>query len=92
MMIIDKLLLDGKISESEYLKRKTDHFREYRKQVFKAFDIYKSNVQYGLEFETEEERLEMITWYNNMKNFTNQINIINQYPTLPDKLKYYIGG
>lgn len=92
MMIIDKLLLDGKISESEYLKRKTDHFREYRKQTFKAFDIYKSNVQYGLEFETEEERLEMITWYNNMKNFTNQINIINQYPTLPDKIKYYIGG
>lgn len=91
-MLIDNLLLEGKISESEYLKRKTDLFREYRRQTFKAFDIYKSNVQYGLEIETEEERNEMIAWYHSMKNFTNQINTINNYPPLPDKLKYYIGG
>lgn len=39
------------------------YLRARRKQNLRAFDIYKSNVEYGIEYETAEEHDEIIAWY-----------------------------
>lgn len=40
--------------------------RQLREPLLKAFDIYKSNINYGVETETEEERNEIISWYKDL--------------------------
>lgn len=40
--------------------------RQLREPLLKAFDIYKSNVNYGVEVETEVERTEIMTWYKDL--------------------------
>ena len=37
--------------------------RNKRKLLFKAFDIYKENVAYGLDVETEQEHEDIKNWY-----------------------------
>lgn len=37
--------------------------RARRKKVFKAFDIYKENVNYGLITETAEQHDRIVEWY-----------------------------
>lgn len=37
--------------------------RNKRKLLFKAFDIYKENVAYGLDVETEQEHEDIKKWY-----------------------------
>lgn len=41
--------------------------REVRRQYLLAFDIYKGNVQYGIEEETAEERQAAVEWYNALR-------------------------
>ena len=38
--------------------------RARRARAFKAFDIYKSNVEYGIISETTETKAKIIKWYN----------------------------
>ena len=40
--------------------------RYLRKPLLKAFDVYKTNVFYGVETETEEERVKIISWYKDL--------------------------
>lgn len=37
--------------------------REYRAALFAAFDIYKTNIQYGIEVESAEQHTEVMAWY-----------------------------
>ena len=37
--------------------------RRLREPLLKAFDIYKSNVYYGVINETEEEHQQILNWY-----------------------------
>lgn len=41
-----------------------DILRNKRNKLFKAFDIYKQNVNYGLIEETQEQHENITTWYN----------------------------
>ena len=41
-----------------------DYLRSKRARAFKAFDIYKSNVEYGIISETVETKAKIIKWYN----------------------------
>lgn len=41
----------------------TEMLREARKKCFKAFDIYKTNVSYGIITETKAKHTEIIDWY-----------------------------
>ena len=43
-----------------------DGIRQLRKPLLKAFDVYKTNVVYGIEKETDVERAEIIAWYNKL--------------------------
>jgi hypothetical protein len=40
--------------------------RQLRKPLLEAFDIYKSNVVYGVDTETEFEKAEIMTWYQDL--------------------------
>lgn len=54
--------------------------RQLRKPLLEAFDIYKTNVAYGIEVETDEEKGHILTWYNNLldKNVEALRNIPNK--------------
>lgn len=61
-----------------------EKLREKRIPLLKAFDIYKSNVVYGITKESEEQKNAMITWYELLldldeKAFKNVPNVINYY-------------
>ena len=43
-------------------------FRQRRKKLFEAFDILKGNVNFGVETLTEAERVEIVSWYNAVKD------------------------
>ena len=43
--------------------KEIDYLRALRKPLLQAFDIYKSNVYYGVVTETEEEHAEVLAWY-----------------------------
>ncbi len=58
-------------SSPEYLRRK-------RVKVFEAFDIYKSNVYYGIISETDEQHQKIISWYKNCLDLS--IDAINNPP------------
>ena len=40
--------------------------RSLREPLLKAFDIYKSNVYYGIITETAEEHTAILSWYKNL--------------------------
>lgn len=52
--------------------------RKQRAKLFKAFDIYKENVNYGLINETQETHDKLVSWYNACLEL--DYNAINEYP------------
>lgn len=54
--------------------------RQLRKPLLEAFDIYKTNIAYGIEVETDEEKERILAWYNNLldKNVEALRNIPNK--------------
>ena len=50
------------------IRERAEHSQEFlrnkRNRLFKAFDIYKQNVAYGLVQETSARHSEIATWYN----------------------------
>ena len=52
--------------------------RMERERLFKAFDIYKANVRYGVVGESEEEHTRITEWYR--KALDLDTNAIRDYP------------
>lgn len=52
--------------------------RMERERLFKAFDIYKANVRYGVVGESEEEHTRITEWYRKALNL--DANAIRDYP------------
>ena len=48
----------------ERAKSSAEYLRNQRKKVFRAFDIYKENVNYGIETETQEKHEQILAWYH----------------------------
>ena len=48
-------------SEEQLLEQRIEELRQLRTPLLQAFDIYKSNVNYGIE--TDNSREEIIMWY-----------------------------
>lgn len=61
--------------------------REIRDKLLKAFDVYKSNVEYGIETETENEHKAIIEWYNTMLKLPLDE---DTYKKSPEKIKRYL--
>lgn len=75
---------------------KQEKFRSFRQKQFSAFDIYKSNIDYGIIEETEEEREEIISWYMLMLEFPEYITEENyetiEFPETPAAIRSYLDG
>ena len=54
--------------------------RMERERLFKAFDIYKANVRYGVVGESEEEHTLITEWYR--KALDLDANAIRDYPVV----------
>ena len=62
-----------------------NELRSMRTPLLKAFDVYKSNVAYGVEFENEEQREEIINWYNSLLQLDE-----SAFENVPERVRYYL--
>ena len=69
----------------ERAKNSAQVLRQERAIVFKAFDIYKQNVAYGVEQETQEKHNEIIAWYNACLNLDK-----NAIENVPSEVAKYL--
>lgn len=67
----------------ENAKHNLDVLRNQRARLFKAFDIYKENVNYGLIQETQETHDKLANWYRNCLDL--DFNAIINCPTELEK-------
>lgn len=87
--LIDGVIVQPTISNEEVIETNKRKFRNYRKTVFNAFDIWEKNVLRG----REQDNQEVVNWYNQMLVFTNNITKDTKpadYPTIPEIIKKYI--
>ena len=71
---------------SELLNRAKNNvvvLRQKRGKLFKAFDIYKSNIEYGLITETDEAHQRIASWY--LLALDLDYNAITNYPPELDR-------
>lgn len=69
-------VLDRALHSQEVLRQK-------RKALFKAFDILKENVNFGIDTLTQERKQEILEWYQ--KALDLDFNAINEYPSELEK-------
>ncbi len=84
-----KILEKKKINEKN-LKDFTNEFlpmakRTVRFDLLRAFDIYKSNVSYGIIIENDTEKQEVIEWYKNLLDLNDCA-----FEHIPIKIKKYL--
>ena len=66
------------------IERKNE-LRAKRVPLLKAFDVYKSNVAYGVEFENEEQRKEIVAWYTALLHLEE-----SAFEVIPERIRYYL--
>lgn len=66
--------------------------RTLRRRYLNAFDIYKSNVEYGIVSETDEQHQLVLDWYNQLLNITDLVTAesIPEFPEVPNCVKQYL--
>lgn len=67
----------------EHAQHNLDVLRTKRARLFKAFDIYKENVNYGLIQETQETHDKLANWYRKCLDL--DFNAISNCPTELEK-------
>lgn len=63
------------MTEDVTVQQMKDCLRAIRKAEFKIFDIYSKNVAYGIDTETEEERQEILSWYQYWLDVTENVDV-----------------
>ncbi len=76
---------DGKAIMTYVKKENKNKLRGQREAVLTAFDKYKTNVLYGIEAESEEQKKDVIEYYNKLLALDEDA--INNVPAY---LKYYM--
>ena len=71
----------------ERAKNCPELLRAKRKRLFKAFDIYKENVNYGLVEETQETHNKLVQWYQGCLDLD-----ANAIDNCPNEIKPYMKG
>lgn len=78
------------------LSRAKSAFRQYRGEAFKAFDIYKTNIEYGVVTETASQHEAIVEWYDDMLNFPELITPESieelKFPAIPEAIVQYVQG
>lgn len=72
--------LDGLAVESEAL-------RTLRAPLLDAFDVYKSNIYYGIITETDEQHAAIVAWYRDLCDLKK-----TAIATPPDGIRKYLRG
>ena len=62
-----------------------DYNRAIRINILRAFDVYKINVQYGIDLENEQEHNDILLWYDGILNLDD-----NSINNIPDSIKKYL--
>ena len=71
------------MSVIERAKHSQEVLRKERTRLFKAFDIFKENVNFGITPITDNRKLEIIAWYNLCLEL--DYNAITNYPSELEK-------
>lgn len=70
------------------------NFRSFREKQFAAFDIYKSNVEYGIISESSAVHNQIVSWYQTMLAFPETITLDNYnkvvFPETPVMIQPYV--
>lgn len=69
----------------ELEERRLIELRSRRELLLIAFDKYKSNVDYGIERETEMQHENMIAWYEDLLDLKEYA-----FNNIPERIKYYL--
>ncbi len=75
-------------TSEELIENKKMLLREKRELLLRAFDIYKANVNYGVEIENDTQRSIILNWYQQVKDL-NEHYIVNE-KNIPERIKYYL--
>lgn len=90
----DGNLIDCLPDVSVFVEDAKNSFRNFRKQQFAAFDIYKTNIDYGVILETPQMHDDILLWYDTMLAFTDEIDETNYesivYPVTPQPIRAYL--
>ena len=62
-----------------------NHLRFLRKPLLKAFDVYKSNVYYGVVKETDERHVTVLAWYRDLCDLKAEA-----VENIPDEIMRYL--
>lgn len=84
--------LEQQPTDEELLEEAQDDARIRRNKLFKAFDTYKSNVQYGIITETEEEHAAVLEWYQQILDITDTVVVGEEtvFPEIPAGVADYV--
>lgn len=79
-------------TDDELLADKLDAVRRRRAPLLRAFDVYKGNVYYGVETETEGEKTEILAWYEAMLTLPENVTLEKEitWPETPAKIERYL--
>lgn len=64
-------------------------FRSFRERQFRAFDIYKSNIEYGIIEETLSTHETILEWYDVMLNYP-EGGVQEPFPETPAEVAKYL--
>ena len=69
-----------------------DDVRRQRARYLRAFDIYKSNVLYGVDTETEEEKAAVLAWYQTLLDLPSLATAedVPEFPETPEGVEKYL--
>lgn len=65
-------------------------YRQKREKLLIAFDKYKTNVQYGIETEDEEQHAIIIRWYRMLIDLNDIEKASYAIDNVPARIKYYL--
>lgn len=79
----------------DHLEETLDRIRDEREVALRAFDVYKTNVYFGiLEQVTSQEREEIMQWYETLLNLPERVTYDNcdeiSLPKTPESIKKYL--
>jgi hypothetical protein len=80
-----KMINEANLPELRETSEYKDAKRQLREPLLKAFDVYKTNVYYGVEKESEHEKAEIIEWYEALCNLQE-----DALKNVPSKISRYI--
>ncbi len=69
--------------ENEIIEKETLHAK--RVWYLAAFDKYKTNVLYGIEVESEEQRKIILEWYRSILDLNSAA-----FSAIPQQIEYYL--